>query len=144
MPQFIMINPLLQEPLKKYFNSLHIKSLDVQKKHKVPKLRGLSSLLSKIEPRRKEHGLFITKPVSESSLRLFFEKFGKIQQIRVLKRYSFVIFDVSADLSGIVNKSYQIEAVTVQVYPISGYKPDFIPNRMKNRANLYYKKLNKY
>lgn len=133
-----MVNPLQQTPLDKYFVSPTVNHVSQRRRKKKLIISGISKFMKYLSIPKNENGIFITRMIKEEDLRETFIKYGMIKDIRIFKRYSFVIFDDDVDINSIIEKYHLINGRSIYIDRIKSNDPNFISLRNKKRINLWY------
>jgi hypothetical protein len=136
-------NPCGQPPLSRYFQSPVVEHVAVPRRKRSPRIDGVAGLITRA-PQPAASGLLITKPCSEKRLEEAFGSYGQIRYIRCLKQCCFVVYEDCVDTRSIVGKYHTVGEEKVFVDAIKGGRGDFVPSRLRNRANLYYNRKSKF
>ena len=133
-----------QDVFSKYFVLPNIPYVSKPRKKGMVRISGVCGVISNLKMFEVENGVIVQGTAIECELRAAFEKYGHIVQIRVFKRYSFVVFEKYVDISLIFGMYHSIGDKQMYVDKIKQHDAGFMPLMYRNRVNLWHNHINKF
>ncbi|KAH9410566.1 hypothetical protein HK407_12g16970 [Ordospora pajunii] len=133
-----------QDVFGRYFVLPSVPYLPKPRRKGMARISGVCEIISRLKTFEAENGVIVQGTATECELRAAFEKYGPILQVRVLRRYAFVVFEKHVDISLVFGKYHSIGNRRMYADRIKQYDADFMPVMYRNRVNLWHNHINKF
>ncbi|KAG5858662.1 hypothetical protein KMI_12g18250 [Encephalitozoon hellem] len=138
-----MKDTALQAPFDKHLSPT-VPYVPQRRRTTSPRIEGISRFMTHPKIPARSNELFVAGTTTKQALEEAFREIAPVKNIKILKNYAFISFDDDANIEHIPGKYYDVGGKSVYIEYARGNDIRFIPTRLRNRANLWHNRKNKF